>query len=125
MKKKGERKKTREKQQKEVKAQGTREEQGKGKALGERDRGGRITREECVEQEKNEVDTDLTFEDKNASNRHMTWWKRAWWIRFDDGSSMRSARGRRRVWRAARRAAEQARDGDRVGKGQSPAEEAQ
>ena len=54
----------------------------------------------------------------------MTWWRKAWWIRIDDGSSMRSARGRRRVWRAARRAAEQARDGDRVEETQCPAEEA-
>ena len=36
---------------------------------------------------------------------------------------MRSARGRRRVWRAARRAAEQARDGEGVGEAQDPAEE--
>ena len=37
---------------------------------------------------------------------------------------MRSARGRRRVWRAARRAAEQARDGDRVEESHCQAEEA-
>ena len=36
---------------------------------------------------------------------------------------MRSARGRRRVWRAARRAAEEARDG--VGETQRQAEEAE
>ena len=52
------------------------------------------------------------YEDNDVSNRHMTWWKRAWWMRIDDGSSTRSPRGRRRVWRAAKRAAEQARDGD-------------
>ena len=37
---------------------------------------------------------------------------------------MHSARGRRRVWRAARRAAEQARDGDRVEETHCLAEEA-
>ena len=37
-----------------------------------------------------------------------------WWILIDDGSSIRSARGRRRVWRAAVRAAEEARGGDGV-----------
>ena len=30
----------------------------------------------------------------------MTWWTKAWWIWIDDGFNMRSARGRRRVWRA-------------------------
>ena len=36
---------------------------------------------------------------------------------------MRSARGRRRIWREARRAAEEARDGDGVREGQRRAEE--
>ena len=43
------------------------------------------------------------YEDNDVSNRHMTWWRRAWWIGIDNGSSMRTARGRRRVLRAARR----------------------
>ena len=38
---------------------------------------------------------------------------------------MRSARGRRRVWRAAKRAAEEARDGCGVGETQRRAEEAE
>ena len=38
---------------------------------------------------------------------------------------MRTARGRRRIWRAARRAAEQARDNDGVGETQIFAEEAE
>ena len=38
---------------------------------------------------------------------------------------MRTAGGRRRIWRAARRAAEQARDDDRVKETQSLAEEAE
>ena len=54
----------------------------------------------------------------------MTWWKNAWWIRVDSGPHMRTARGRQRIWRAARRAAEQARDDDRVEETQSFAEEA-
>ena len=49
-----------------------------------------------------EEDTNRTYEDHDVSKRHMTWWKRAWWIRIGDRSSMRSARGRRRIWRAAR-----------------------
>ena len=53
----------------------------------------------------------------------MTWWRGAWWIRINDESSMHSAKGRRRIWRAARRAAEQARDGDRVQETQRRTEE--
>ena len=55
---------------------------------------------------------------------HMTCWKNAWWIRMDGGPHMRTARDRRRIWRAARRAAEQARD-DRVEETRSFAEEAE
>ena len=36
-----------------------------------------------------------TQEDIEVSNRHMTCWKRARWIRIDDESSMRSTNGRR------------------------------
>ena len=79
------------------------------------------TQEECVEG-KNETNS---MQEKDVSNRHMTWWRNAWWIRVDGGPHMRTARGRRRVWRAARRAAEQARDNDGVGETQSFAEEAE
>ena len=82
------------------------------------------TQEECVEEKREGESRNQICEDSDVSNRHMTWWRKAWWIRIDDGSSMRSARGRRRVWRAARRAAEQARDGDRVEETQCLAEEA-
>ena len=64
-------------------------------------------------------------EECHVSNRHMTWWHNAWWIRVDNGPHMRSARGRRRVWRAARRAAEQAREEDGAGEVQRLAEEAE
>ena len=50
-------------------------------------------------------------EESDVSKRHM---KNAWWIRMDGGPHMRTARGRRRIWRAARRAADQVRDDDRV-----------
>ena len=82
------------------------------------------TQEECVEEKREGENRNQICEDSDVSNRHMTWWRKAWWIRIDDGSSMRSARGRRRVWRAARRAAEQARDGDRVEETRCLAEEA-
>ena len=42
------------------------------------------------------------------------WWKNVWWIRVANGPQLRTARGRRRTWRAARRAAKQARDEDGV-----------
>ena len=80
------------------------------------------TQGECVE-EKKEMNSMQVESD--VSNRHMTWWKNAWWIRVDGGPHMRTARGRRRIWRAARRAAEQARDDDTVEETQSFAEEAE
>ena len=61
-------------------------------------------------------------EENGVSRRHMTWWKRSWWIRIDVGSRLRSARGRCRVWRAARRAAEETRDGNWVGEVQCGAD---
>ena len=79
------------------------------------------TQEKCVEAKKE----NSMHEENDVSNRHMTWWRNAWWIRMDSGPHMRTARGRRRVWRAARRAAEQARDNDGVGETQRFAEEAE
>ena len=80
------------------------------------------TQEKCVEEQK---ETNSMHEESHVSNRHMTWWHNAWWIRVDNGPHMRSARGRRRVWRAARRAAEQARNEDGAGEVQRLAEEAE
>ena len=40
------------------------------------------------------------YRDNDVSYEPVTRWKRTWWIRIDDGSSMRNTRGRRRVWRA-------------------------
>ena len=74
------------------------------------------TQEECVEAKK---ETNSMHEESDVSNRHMTWRD------MDGGPHMRTARGRRRIWRAARRAAEQARDDDGVEETQSSAEEAE
>ena len=98
-----------------------------GKAQGERREGHEgeeemTTQEKCVEAKK---EANSMHEENDVSNRHMSWWKNAWWIRVDSGPHMRTARGRRRIWRAARRAAEQARDDDRVEETQSVAEEAE
>ena len=77
--------------------------------------------EERTEQERKveaqggqEEDLNSVHDECHVSNRHMTW-HNAWWIRVDNGPHMRSARGRRRTWRAARQAAEQVRDGNWVG----------
>ena len=80
------------------------------------------TQEKCVEAKK---ETNSMHEENDVSKRHVTWWKNAWWIRMDGGPHMRTARGRRRTWRAATRAAEQARDDDRVEETRSLAEEAE
>ena len=79
------------------------------------------TQEKCVEAKKE----NSMHEENDVSNRHVTWWKNAWWIRVNSGPQMRTARGRRRIWRAARRAVEQACDDDRVEETLSPAEEAE
>ena len=78
--------------------------------------------EERTEQERKveaqggqEEDVNSVHDECHVSNRHMTWWHNAWWIRVENGPHMRSARGRRRTWRAARQAAEQVRDGNWVG----------
>ena len=92
---------TQEMGEKEVDAQEGSEEEGKREALGER--------------EKEEEIVDRTCDDKDVSDRHITRWKNAWWIRVNSGPHIRSARGRRRTWRAAKQEAEQARSGNWVG----------
>ena len=80
------------------------------------------TQEKCVETKK---ETTSMHEESDVSNRLMTWWKNAGWIRVDGGPHMRTAGRRRRIWRAARRAAELARDDGRVEETWSLAEEAE
>ena len=70
------------------------------------------TQETCVEAKK---EMNSMHEEIDVSSRHMTWWSNAWWIRVDSGPHLRTAQGRRRTWRATRRAAEQARDSVCVG----------
>ena len=48
------------------------------------------------------------------SNRHMTWWQNAWWVRVNNGPHLRTARDRRKVWRAATRAAQEVRETGKV-----------
>ena len=55
-------------------------------------------------------DSNSLHEESHVSNRHMTWWHNAWWVRVNNGPHLRTARDRRRVWRAATRAAQEMRD---------------
>ena len=74
--------------------------------------GGRERREE---EKRNE---NSLHKETHVSNRHMTWWQNAWWVRVNNGPHMRTARGRRGIWRAARQAAEQACHEESVGETQ-------
>ena len=69
------------------------------------------TQETCVEAKK---EMNSMYEESDVSNRHMTWWRIAWWVRVDNGHHLRTARGRRRAWRAATRAAREARETEQV-----------
>ena len=62
--------------------------------------GGRERREE---EKRNE---NSLHEESHVLNRHLTWWQNAWWVRVNSGPHMRTAKGRRGIWRAARQAAE-------------------
>ena len=98
----------------EVKVQGEHWEEERGR-----------TQKEDAGEKKEEENRHSMYEDSDVSNRHTAWWKRSRWIWVDGGSSMRSARGSRRIWRAARRAAAEASDEDGVGEAQRQAEEAE
>ena len=105
---------TQEAREREVRAQEERERQDREVSPGgpEEEGGKRTTREACVEGKKEE--TNSMNEEDDVSNRHMTWWRKAWWIRMDNGSHLRTARGRRRTWRAATRAVQEAHDAERT-----------
>ena len=63
-------------------------------------------------------DSNSLQEEGHVSNRHMTWWHNAWWVRVNNGPHLRTARDRRRVWRAATRAAQEVRDTGKVAGGE-------
>ena len=90
--------KAQEEQKKEVSAQGEQESQTReGKAQEERRKEREVeaqeghdgeeeiaTQEKCVEAKK---EANSMHEENDVSNRHMTWWKNAWWVRVDaDGA---------------------------------------
>ena len=117
--------KVREEQKKEVSTQDEQESQTReGKAQEERRKEAQkghdgekemTTQEKCVEAKK---EVNSMHEENDVSNRHMTWWRDAWWVRMDNGPHLRTARGRRRVWRAATRAARETRETERVAGGE-------
>ena len=63
-------------------------------------------------------DANSVHEKSHVSNRHMTWWQNAWWVRVNNGPHLRTARDRRRVWRAATRAAQEVRETGKVAGGE-------
>ena len=95
----------RRKQEREVEAQGGHE--GEVKAQGGHEG-------EVKAQGRQEEDVNSVHEESHKSNRYMTWWRNVRWIRVDHGPHMRSARGRRKTWRAARQAAEHVAEGSWV-----------
>ena len=73
---------------------------------------------EVKAQEEQGEDSNSLQEESHVSNRHMTWWHNAWWVRVNNGPHLRTARDRRRVWRAATRAAQEVRDTGKVAGGE-------
>ena len=63
-------------------------------------------------------DANSLHEESHVSNRHMTWWHNAWWVRVNNGPHLQTARDRRRVWRAATKAAQEVRDTGKVAGGE-------
>ena len=43
------------------------------------------TQEKCFEEQK---ETNSMHEESHVSNRHMTWWQNAWWVRVNNGPSL-------------------------------------
>ena len=73
---------------------------------------------EVKAQEEQGEDSNSLQEESHVSNRHMTWWHNAWWVRVNNGPHLRTARDRRKVWRAATRAAQEVRDTGKVAGGE-------
>ena len=69
---------------------------------------------EVKPQEEQEEEENSLHERSHVSNRHMTWWRNAWWVRVNNGPHLQTARDRRRVWRAATRAAQEVRETGKV-----------
>ena len=72
---------------------------------------------EVKAQEEQGEDANSLHEESHVSDRHMMWWRNAWWIRIDSGPHLRTARDRRRAWRAATRAAREARETRKASEG--------
>ena len=69
---------------------------------------------EVKAQEEQVEDSNSLQEESHVSNRHMTWWHNGWWVRVNNGPHLQTARDRRRVWRAATRAAHEVRETGKV-----------
>ena len=69
---------------------------------------------EVKAQEEQGEEANSLHEGSHVSDRHMTWWRNAWWVRVNNGPHLQTARDRRRVWRAATRAAQEVRETGKV-----------
>ena len=69
---------------------------------------------EVKAQDEQEEDVNSMHEETHVSNRHMTWWQNARWVRINSGPHLRTARDRRKVWLAATRAAQEVRETGKV-----------
>ena len=69
---------------------------------------------EVKAQEEQGEEANSLHEGSHVSDRHMTWWRNAWWVRVNNGPHLQTARDRRRVWRAATRAAQEVRDTGKI-----------
>ena len=79
---------------------------GVGEEYEEKER--RWTQKECVGEKEEEERRNSMYEDNGVSSRHTTWWKRSWWIRIDDGSSIGAESGEQRRERLKKPAMETA-----------------
>ena len=122
-----EQRRAQEEQESEAKAQEEQEGEGSGRGEKGRQRAQEEQKKEVSSQSERESQAregkDMTTQEigveakkeANLSNRQMTRWRNAWWVRMDNGPHLRTARGSRRVWRAATRAAQETRKGKKIG----------
>ena len=53
----------------------------------------KVDAQEVREEDKEDEERENSMhEESYVSNRHMTWWRKAWWIRVDNGPHLRTAK---------------------------------
>ena len=84
-------------------------EEARGVRESEKARGARTRERAKARESESEEVMKRESEISGVPRRRKEWWRKAWWIRTDHGPNLRTAKDRRRVWRAATRAAEEIR----------------